>query len=593
MLNVLLLWPLFILNIWLINRGSGFTIPREMLFRGYANVWLPIISFPVIYLLLNFASQKLLEKYKFDHSKKNVIFVLSGCLLFAFSLFFTVQTNPDMGRYHFDAKYLVNNGLVDFFKNWGDFQTSFDMPTIPFLYGVSYLIFGEGKFAVLFINLLLFSGTLTFTYLTAKELFNRKVGLLSIIFFSISPFVLTQTPLMLVDLGETFFIVFSFYLILKLTNKPSFIKSITVSVILFITALTKIFSPIFLFPLALISFLLSHKKNNALKYLFFSWLVTLTFGIIYFYWKQELFFKEIFHYISISSILKTIIPLFTMALVLLATGFFLRKRITNLLVKNNSKVLGVTYALLFFLFLFGTKSRFYLRTPIIALTIPLAFLFFSSIYFAFKERNYHALMLLIWSFASLFIPNTMFKYQLPAYPAITMLSAFSLTEMFKSTKAQIKYVVTILAFSISIVFFFFLPMIQNHTKNNIRAAGNYINQYDPQKVVVLFFPIGEYGITYLKFIDENTKEPTPSLIHIMDFYTKGHLEYQTEEEFLNNIENDNIPDILVLTTHLHHDFSLSQNLQSVINEYYKEGPTFEKYSEAGIWRVKLQVFSRL
>jgi hypothetical protein len=194
----------------------------------------------------------------------------------------------------------------------------------------------------------------------------------------------------------------------------------------------------------------------------------------------------------------------------------------------------------------------------------------------------------------------MFKYQIPSYPAIAILTAFSINELskdlsniFKINIKKIKSTLTliIISFSISILFFFYLPMIQKHTKNNLQAAGKYINNLDPEKVIILFHPVGEQGVVWQTYIDEKATKPTPSFIHILDFYSKGKFEYQENEEFLNEFSEENLPSVLVLGTHFYHQFPIEGELKKIINNRYEQGPTFNKYrTGAGIWRVKLTLY---
>jgi 4-amino-4-deoxy-L-arabinose transferase-like glycosyltransferase len=586
----LVILPAFVFNIWLINQGSGFTIPRELLFRTQASLWRPILIFPFIFLGLSFLVKKL--KHKFISLDKSLVrkIVFGICLILAFSLFFTVQTNPDMGRYHLEAKYLVENGVVSFFKNWHTFHTPFDFPVIPFLFGISYFIFGEGQLAVLVVNFLVYLGVLLFTYLSAKKLFNRKVGLLSIVLLTFVPYLPTQTPLMLVDLGETFFIVLSFYLLLKLNDNFKWLLSVITGIVLFLTALTKVFSPFYLVPLFITSFLLLKDKSlkRVGKFLI-SWIIGLGLTLSYLWWKKNVFLNLVFEYTSWEFILKRLVPIIILSILVLVIGFLKRELISRLYSKHKNKLSALIFLVLAYLFFFGGRTRFYLRTPFIAMGIPMALLVYYSVFKGLKKIKTTAL--LPWIFAPLFIPNTMFKYQLPAYPAMAMLAGWGLSKF--SEKVSLKFLITQISFAVTILFFFFLPMINKHTKNNLRAVGRYVNNLNPEEVVVLFHPVGEQGKVWQTYIEEKATKPTPSFIHILDFYSSGEFEYEKEKEFFNEVERRNLPSVLVLGTHFYHQFPIEGELKEIIKNNYEQGPTFNKYrSGAGIWRVKLTVYHK-
>lgn len=580
---------IFTFNIYLINQGSGFTIPRELLFRTEAEILRPIIFFPIILLFLFLIKRFLFPLFKKLSQSKKIILIFTFCLTSAFSLFNIVQTNPDYGRYLAEAKYLNKNGIIAYFQNWGNFQYAADMPVMPFIYGVAFKLFGEGQLAVLIVNLLIFLGILWLTYLIARQLFNKKIAFFSIILFSTTPFVITQTPLFLVDLGQTFFLTLSFYLLVKIIQSPSIKQGFIVGLVLFITSLTKIFSIIFIIPFLAFSFIWAISKKRKKKIfhsLTTAWGFMMLLDLVYFFWKRDIFYELIFQYISPKEIILSVESLAVVGVFSLIIIILARKNLNRFYFA----ILPIIYLLLVLLFFYGQKRAFYLRTIFVAANIPLAILFFSSIYFAFKKKSISALMLLPWSSAAIFIPNTMFKYQLPSYPAIMMLTTFSLISLFKNHKRQIRCLLVALAFSISITYFFFLPMIQNHIKVNIRQAAEYANQFQPKKIVVLFFPIGEYGEELSKYIDETSKFPTPSLTHLIDYYTAGEVVYETEEEFLKNLDAGQIPDILFLTTHLNHSFKLSSQLKVAIDKYFIEGPTFDQANGAGIWRVKIKPY---
>src|SRR4030042_1767772 len=383
----------FILNIWLINQGSGFTVPRELLFRSQAEILKPIIAFPIVLIMLLLINKNFSSIFKKIKKRKKLILTFVFCLFSAFSLLWTVQTNPDYGRYQYEAKYLVNNGIINFFKEWGNFYCDIDMPVLPFIYGTSFKIFDEGQRAVLFVNFLIFLGILWFIYLITKKFFNRETALISIILFSTTPYIITQTHLFLVDLGQTFFLVFSFYLIIDLIEKPSLLKSSFLGLILFITSLTKIYSILFLIIFFIISlvFLIFKKKRESFFVLIFSWAVMIVFDLIYVYWKRGVFYNLIFHYASIERIIKLLVfPFFwgfLLIFLIILSKILLSKIKINKKRVDRIQLLFVVfiYSIITLLFLFGGRKAFYLKTPLIATNIPMAILFYSSIYIAIRK----------------------------------------------------------------------------------------------------------------------------------------------------------------------------------------------------------------
>lgn len=589
---------LFIFNIYLINQGSGFTVPRELLFRTKAEIIKPIVAFPFILLFLFLIKRFLFPFFKKVSRSEKLVLIFLLCLVSAFSLFFTVQTNPDTGRYQFEIKYLVNQGMVAFFQNW-DAYCAIDMPVLPFIYGLALKLIGEEQIAVLGVNTLLFLGILWLIYLLAKKFFDEKVALFSLLLFSTAPFVVTQAHLFLVDLGVTFFLTLSFYLLFKLIEKPFLLKAILIGLVLYIASLTKIFSIIFLAVFLVISFLwlFLKKKGKSFPSLSLAWIIMASLDLLYVYWQKEAFFNFVFLYTSPQKIISLFGPLLLFGFLLILGVFLIKKRFLK--IKLSQKKINLStnflivfiYLLLFLLFLFGKRSLFYLRTPFIGLNIPLALLFYISIFFALRKRHLFALSLLPWALATILVPNTMFKYQLPSYPPMIILTSFSLVSLFKNHQKQIKYLLAILAFSLSITYFFFLPMIQQHVKNNLRQAVVYANQFQPQEIVVLFLPLGDYGEMLETSLErtENCPKP-PSLTDLADYYTNAEVTYQSQEEFLQNLKENKIPEVVLLVNHLDKPFQIPSTLEEKLRESFIEGPVFDQARGAGIWRVKIKLF---
>lgn len=594
MIAYLLTFLVFIFNIWLINQGSGFTVPREMLFRNLAPIHIPIIFFPLILAVFLIIS-KLYLKYEYFLSKRIIhIAIFAICILFSLSLFHTVQTNPDYGHYQREAKYFVENGPLVFLKNWGTFSCYFNMPLISFLRGVFFQIFGEGQFAVLLLNLIFTIGIFFFTLKIAEKLFNNDVAWISILLLSSIPFFLTQTPLFLVDIGLTFFVSASFYLNLSLIHKPTYSKSLLTSIILFFTLISKVFGLVYLIFIfaGFLTYLMVQKKDKEIWIRFLSsWFLTFLLSLTYVIWKWSLFNKMIINFTWSVTLLKLFLPIFLIFLI----GFFSfynRHNIEKLFRKVYPKLHIIIYLLLLFLFFYSNKPLFYLRSTIVATSIPLALLFYSSIFVTFKNKSMSGFLLLLWFFSIMAIPNTMFKYQLPTYPAIAILVSYSLVSIFKSKKIRSIALSVILSFSITITYFFFLPMIQTHVKNNIRNATKIYKLDDSDRLAIVPYPVGEYGDMFIRSLENPTSCPhPPSLVDIVDYYSNAKVYYETRSQLVSRlILRDNLPDAIYLVHHLDLPIKEDSELDMLLKDKYDKGPIFDEAKGSGIWRVKIATF---
>jgi len=118
----------------------------------------------------------------------------------------------DTSRYFSQAKYLAVFGVAEFFKAWGQEVTAWtDLPLIPFIYGLTFTVFGESRAGIQIVTTLFFAGTVTLTYLLGKALWDESVGFYGGALLLGMPYLLTQVPLMLVDIPTMFFLTLAIY----------------------------------------------------------------------------------------------------------------------------------------------------------------------------------------------------------------------------------------------------------------------------------------------------------------------------------------------------------------------------------------------
>lgn len=119
----------------------------------------------------------------------------------------------DSSRYFPQAKYLAVYGIGEFLIAWGDGLAAWtDLPLVPFVYGLTFKLFGETRLAIQLVTTLFFAGTVILTYLLGRILWNDTVGLYGGALLLGMPYLLTQVPLMLVDVPTMFFLVLAVYM---------------------------------------------------------------------------------------------------------------------------------------------------------------------------------------------------------------------------------------------------------------------------------------------------------------------------------------------------------------------------------------------
>jgi hypothetical protein len=126
------------------------------------------------------------------------------CLLFLD----TPEVIVDASRYFLQAKLLKEFGIGYFLREWGNEIFAWtDLPLMSFFYGLLFTIFGESRLVVQLFNATLFALTTYLVYMLGRDLWDEETGIYGGFLLLGFPFLYTQVPLMLVDVGTMFFLV--------------------------------------------------------------------------------------------------------------------------------------------------------------------------------------------------------------------------------------------------------------------------------------------------------------------------------------------------------------------------------------------------
>jgi 4-amino-4-deoxy-L-arabinose transferase-like glycosyltransferase len=205
-----------------------------------------ILAFIVLFLLRSFDNNSLFSWVwifaKIDASRL-YLFLVAGLIL---SLYLSTKAVPDTShipimlltsfaavmpfwnepeiivdasRYFTQAKHLAVYGIPYFVKEWGRAIPAWtDLPLVPLFYGLIFKVFGESRIAIQLFTTLLFSLTVLLTYHAGKTLWNREIGFSAGLMMLGMPYLLTQVPLMLVDIPTMFFLMLSLVTFLNAVN---------------------------------------------------------------------------------------------------------------------------------------------------------------------------------------------------------------------------------------------------------------------------------------------------------------------------------------------------------------------------------------
>ncbi len=122
----------------------------------------------------------------------------------------------DTARYFAQAKYLALYGAGAFIEAWGrELPAWTDLPLVPFLYGLIFRVAGEERIYIQAFTTLLFSATVVLTYRIGRELWDETLGCYGAALLLAMPYLLTQVPLMLVDVPAMFCVTLATFAAIK------------------------------------------------------------------------------------------------------------------------------------------------------------------------------------------------------------------------------------------------------------------------------------------------------------------------------------------------------------------------------------------
>ena len=433
-LTVLIYFVLYITRIADDNRLTSW----QWVFNN-ANV---IEIFPI--LLAGFIPAYLLSKVSFS-GRYSIIFLFFISYVIAALFWKEPEVIVDASRYFTQAKYLEVYGIEKFIREWGrDINVWTDMPLLPFLYGLIFRFFGEVRAYIQIFITFLFAMTVVLTYLIGKDLWDEEIGFSAGLLLLGMPYLLTQVPLMLVDVPAMFFL--------------------TLSVFTYIRALKH--GGMWLCYSSVAVFLAFFSKYSA-------WLMLSVLPVIFFvYLKIPLSSKK-----GISGNERRTMS-HRSALVVLAAAL----------------LIGVIFWLKYDIFLGQIKLLLDYQQPGLkrwSESFVSTFLFqihpfitaaaLYSIYAAFLKRDLKYLIIIWLLFLAAVLQIKRIRYIIMAFPMLALMASYGLQEI--KDRRIIRFIsLYAIIFSTSIAFFAYLPFLNSTSPANIKNAGAFLNSLDATDV---------------------------------------------------------------------------------------------------------------
>jgi 4-amino-4-deoxy-L-arabinose transferase-like glycosyltransferase len=445
-LTVLIYFVLYITRIADDNRLTSW----QWVFNN-ANV---IEIFPI--LLAGFIPAYLFSRVSF-FERHPVICLFSLSYIIAALFWREPEVIVDASRYFTQAKYLEVYGIEKFIKEWGrDINVWTDMPLMPFLYGLIFRFFGEVRAYIQIFITFLFAMTVVLTYLIGKDLWDEEIGFSAGLLLLGMPYLLTQAPLMLVDVPAMFFLTLSVFTYIRSLKHGGMWLCFS-SVAVFLAFFSKYSAWLMLSVLLIVFFVFlkislhPQKGDSGNRWRTISYrtaLITsaaaLLIGVVFWY-KSDVFMSQI--------------------------GLLLDYQRPGLRRWSESFI-----------------STFFFQTN---LFIAAAALY--SAYAAFKKRDLKYLVIIWLIFLVTILQIKRIRYIIMAFPMLALMASYGLQEI--KDKRIVKFMsFYVVVFSVIVAFFAYLPFLNSTSQANIKNAGAFLNSLSATDVEVFTVRTGNSDV---------------------------------------------------------------------------------------------------
>jgi len=342
------------------------------------------------------------------------------------------------------------------------------LPLPPLIHGVIFQIFGESRVAVQVFTSLLFSGTVILTYLIGKILWSAELGLYAGILLLGMPYLVSQVPLMMVDVAAMFFL--------------------TLAVFASVAAVARGGPLLCLMAAVAITLALLAKYSN--------WLMISVVPIIVLA-HARLGWKVVF--LRAAAVAAGVLMLMGL---FLYTKFDVVAGQIGLLLSFQVPALGRWGESLLSTFFFQIH-------PFVTIAAVL------STYLAVKKRDVRYAIIGWMLLVAMVLGLRRIRYMLVLLPMLALMAAYGL-EMVKRVEYRKFIVANAVVTAALIVAVGYLPFFQSTSANNIKQAGEYLDSIHA-------------GTTEVHVLPQTTSSVNPAVaVPMLDLFTDQQLVYRAE-----------------------------------------------------------------
>lgn len=385
----------------------------------------------------------------------------------------------DASRYFVQAKNLSEHGTAYFLAEWGRAIPAWtDLPLVPFLYGLIFRWFGEERLYIQIFNTLLFALTCMLTFALGRKLWDEETGLNAGLLLMGIPYLLTQVPLLLVDVPTMFFLSLAVYAFLNAVEKGG-AAWIGVSAISLCMALLS-------------------------KYSAWPMLGVLpVIALVPMAGDAKIAFRR-------SAAVLLVAGFLAGALVSLRFDFF-REQITLLATYQWPGL--------------GRWQEGYLSTFLFQSHPFLALLALLGIYTAFREKDRRFLIAAWFAVFVFLLEVKRIRYIVPLFPLFALMAAYGLNAL--RDRGVMRFAcLCILASSVTIAYCAYLPFLNGTSMANLQHAGRYLDSLECAAVEVHALP------------QTDSSGSTFASIPLLDYHTNSQL--SSSQQWPAHAENGDI-----------------------------------------------------
>ncbi|MEK6744668.1 MAG: glycosyltransferase family 39 protein [Nitrospirota bacterium] len=378
----------------------------------------------------------------------------------------------DASRYFSQAKYLALHGPWSFLREWGgEIDVWTDLPAIPFVFGVAFRYLGESRTVIQGMTTLLFSLTVVSTYRIGRTLVNAETGLLAGLLLLGFPYLLTQVPLMLVDVPTMALITFSLDAFLCAVLIGGRLRAL-LAVALIVLAIFAKFSTWLMLPvLPVAAFVIARRGDKA-------------------------------------AVRRSLLVLGASAVVgaaLLAAQYQVIAAQLDLLREYQLPGLGRWRE--------STLSTFFFQIhPFVTLLAAY------GVVTAVRKKEIVFLVPACFVLFVLLLRVERIRYMLPLFPLFALMASHGLRALSGDARVRRFTALSVAGASLVLVLFAYLPFLNNSTMANLRDAGHYLDSLPGEAVEVLVLP------------QHSSIGNTEAAVPLLDLFTRKRLILRQEPQ---------------------------------------------------------------